>query len=256
MIIDYPWYYVLFCLLAGAAYAAGLYYVGRRRFGKGVNALLAALRFVAVSAIALLLLAPVAKRTVNEQQTPIVVVAQDVSESIDSTQLTVDGFLKGEPYEMVYETFGGTTTDIASELSDIASRYQGRNLGAVVLATDGIYNRGGNPATTAERLSFPVYTVALGDTTPQRDAAAIVEPCSAPRPRRLEARGGKQPQLRSFRDAGCRRHRRKTQRAGRVQHGDTSQPALRQTACARGAEGGAADVRYRHADRPGPLQPQ
>ena len=39
MIIDYPWYYVLFCLLAGAAYAAGLYYVGRRRFGKGVNAL-------------------------------------------------------------------------------------------------------------------------------------------------------------------------------------------------------------------------
>lgn len=171
MIIDYPWYYVLFCLLAGAAYAAGLYYVGRRRFGKGVNALLAALRFVAVSAIALLLLAPVAKRTVNEQQTPIVVVAQDVSESIDSTQLTVDSFLKGEPYEMVYETFGGTTTDIASELSDIASRYQGRNLGAVVLATDGIYNRGGNPATTAERLSFPVYTVALGDTTPQRDAA-------------------------------------------------------------------------------------
>ena len=41
----------------------------------------------------------------------------------------------------------------------------------MVLATDGIYNRGNNPASTAERLTFPVYTVALGDTTPQRDAA-------------------------------------------------------------------------------------
>ncbi len=174
MIIDYPWYYVLFCLLAGAAYAAGLYLVGHRRFSKRMNLLLAALRFVAVSVIALLLLAPVAKRTVNEQQKPVVVVAQDVSESVDSIQRVVESGkwkVESEECEVVYEEFGGTTTDIAAALEDIASRYQGRNLGAVVLATDGIYNRGNNPASTAERLTFPVYTVALGDTTPQRDAA-------------------------------------------------------------------------------------
>ena len=174
MVIDYPWYYVLFCLLAGAAYAAGLYLVGHRRFSKRMNLLLAALRFVAVSVIALLLLAPVAKRTVNEQQKPVVVVAQDVSESVDSSQRVVESEkwkVESEECEVVYEEFGGTTTDIAAALEDIASRYQGRNLGAVVLATDGIYNRGNNPASTAERLTFPVYTVALGDTTPQRDAA-------------------------------------------------------------------------------------
>ncbi len=174
MIIDYPWYYVLFCLLAGAAYAAGLYLVGHRRFSKRMNLLLAALRFVAVSVIALLLLAPVAKRTVNERQKPVVVVAQDVSESVDSIQRVVESGkwkVESEECEVVYEEFGGTTTDIAAALEDIASRYQGRNLGAVVLATDGIYNRGNNPASTAERLTFPVYTVALGDTTPQRDAA-------------------------------------------------------------------------------------
>ena len=174
MIIDYPWYYVLFCLLAGAAYAAGLYLVGHRRFSKRMNLLLAALRFVAVSVIALLLLAPVAKRTVNEQQKPVVVVAQDVSESVDSSQRVVESGkwkVESEECEVVYEEFGGSTTDIAAALEDIASRYQGRNLGAVVLATDGIYNRGNNPASTAERLTFPVYTVALGDTTPQRDAA-------------------------------------------------------------------------------------
>ncbi len=174
MIIDYPWYYVLFCLLAGAAYAAGLYLVGHRRFSKRMNLLLAALRFVAVSVIALLLLAPVAKRTVNERQKPVVVVAQDVSESVDSIQRVVESGkwkVESEECEVVYEEFGGTTTDIAAALEDIASRYRGRNLGAVVLATDGIYNRGNNPASTAERLTFPVYTVALGDTTPQRDAA-------------------------------------------------------------------------------------
>ena len=174
MIIDYPWYYILFCLLAGAAYAAGLYLVGHRRFSKRMNLLLAVLRFVAVSVIALLLLAPVAKRTVNERQKPVVVVAQDVSESVDSSQRVVESGkwkVESEECEVVYEEFGGTTTDIAAALEDIASRYQGRNLGAVVLATDGIYNRGNNPASTAERLTFPVYTVALGDTTPQRDAA-------------------------------------------------------------------------------------
>ena len=172
MIIDYPWYYVLFCLLAGAAYAAGLYFVGRRRFSKRINLLLAALRFMAVSAIALLLLAPVAKRTVNEQQKPVVVVAQDVSESVDTSEFRIqDSEFGSEEYEVVFEEFGGSTTDISAKLDDIASRYQGRNLGAVVLATDGIYNRGNNPTTTAERFAFPVYTVALGDTTPQRDAA-------------------------------------------------------------------------------------
>lgn len=175
MIIDYPWYYVLFCLVAGALYAAVLYFLGHRRFGKGMNLLLAGLRFVAVSVIALLLLAPVAKQTVNEQQKPVVVVAQDVSESVESGKWKVEREkwkeIEGEGYDVVYEEFGGSTTDISAELEEIASRYQGRNLGAVVLATDGIYNRGNNPATTAERITFPVYTIALGDTTPQRDAA-------------------------------------------------------------------------------------
>jgi hypothetical protein len=175
MIIDYPWYYVLFCLVAGALYAAVLYFLGHRRFGKGMNLLLAGLRFVAVSVIALLLLAPVAKQTVNEQQKPVVVVAQDVSESVESGKWKVEREkwkeIEGEGYDVVYEEFGGSTTDISAELEEIACRYQGRNLGAVVLATDGIYNRGNNPATTAERITFPVYTIALGDTTPQRDAA-------------------------------------------------------------------------------------
>jgi hypothetical protein len=47
--------------------------------------------------------------------------------------------------------------------------YGGQNLGAVVVASDGVYNEGSNPAYTDVPLSAPVYTVALGDTTPKKD---------------------------------------------------------------------------------------
>ncbi len=38
------------------------------------------------------------------------------------------------------------------------------NLGAVVLAGDGIYNQGVEPLFAASGLSVPIYTIALGDT--------------------------------------------------------------------------------------------
>lgn len=173
MIIDYPWYHVLFCLLAGAAYAGVLYYVGRRRFGKGVNALLAALRFVAVSIIALLLLAPVSRQTVNERQQPRVVLLEDASlsvrQSVDSafSLLELADDLKND-LNISYETFGSPN---ATDIGEALMRHRYDDVAAVVLATDGIYNRGGNPATMAEQLGCPVYTVALGDTTLRRDAA-------------------------------------------------------------------------------------
>ena len=173
MIIDYPWYYVLLCLLAGALYAGLLYFAGRKRFGARMRWLLAGVRFVAVSLIALLLLAPMARQRVHERQRPVVVVAQDVSQSVlasadSSFRLELE---ESGNYETVYETFGGGVTDIGGTLADIASRYAGRNVGAVVLASDGIANRGPSAPSVAEGLPFPVHTVALGDTTPRRDAA-------------------------------------------------------------------------------------
>ncbi len=172
MIIDYPWYFVLLCLLAGAAYAAGLYYVGHRHFSKGVNALLAALRFVAVTVIALLLLAPVAKRTVHERQKPLIVLVDDCSESV---QMSADSAfslaaLGDELEDHCRVLYSADTTNTGQ--TDISAMLEvSPDAAAIVLASDGIYNRGQNPTTTAERLGIPVYTVALGDTTPRRDAA-------------------------------------------------------------------------------------
>ena len=172
MLIDYPWYFVLLCLLAGAAYAAGLYYVGHRSFSRRVNALLASLRFVVVSVIALLLLAPVAKRTVHERQQPLVVLVDDCSESVQmsaDSAFSLQGFgeeLEGDLRVQFNADRSNTgQTDISSLLT------VSPDAAAIVLASDGIHNRGQNPTTMAERLGIPVYTVALGDTTPQRDAA-------------------------------------------------------------------------------------
>ncbi len=193
---DYPWPFLLLCLLLGAVYAAVLYFVGRQRpsFPKGWAWALAALRCVAVSLIAFLLLAPLVKRTTGEHEKPIVVVAQDNSRSIllggDSAyyqgpyarqmEQTLDELRKD--YDVVTYLYGSEVrqgdapayddgaTHLSQLVEEIGNRYAGRNVGALVLTGDGIYNQGVNPLS-AVGAAFPVYTVALGDTTVRRDAA-------------------------------------------------------------------------------------
>ena len=44
-----------------------------------------------------------------------------------------------------------------------------RQLGAVILATDGLFNKGSNPLYAYDELKVPVYTIGLGDTTVRKD---------------------------------------------------------------------------------------
>ena len=172
LLLDYPWYYLLFCLLAGAVYSFVLYRKGPKQQDntpKSWRLPLALLRFVTVALIAFLLLAPLVKRHVKTHEKPIVVLAQDVSESVQPVDHRLWDF-DSPQFDIVRDSFGDKTTDIATALQNIADRYAGRNLGAVVLATDGIYNQGANPTVAATSLAVPVYTVALGDTTHHPDA--------------------------------------------------------------------------------------
>lgn len=173
MLIDYPWYTVLLCLLAGAVYAGAMYFVGRNRFAGWLRWLLTVLRFTAVTCIAALLLAPVVKRTVHEKQKPHVVLLQDrslsVRNGVDSafTLERVAAALDGR-FRVTLTEFGNDHyTDIGGALALVNDD----PADAIVLASDGIHNRGPHPTNTAERLSAPVHTILLGDTTPQRDAA-------------------------------------------------------------------------------------
>lgn len=161
---------VALCLLAGALYAAVLYYVGRRRFSRRTNVVLSVLRFLAVSVIALLLLAPMTRRTVHEHQKPHVVVAIDRSASVmqgKDSAFVCDDLDSRQHLRLTTVEFGdAVSTDIGSVLQAAAD-----DADAIVLVTDGISNRGPNPTSVAEHLAVPVHTIALGDTTLRRDAA-------------------------------------------------------------------------------------
>ncbi|MEL6925203.1 MAG: hypothetical protein AAFO94_14240, partial [Bacteroidota bacterium] len=60
-------------------------------------------------------------------------------------------------------------SNISELLKYLYDLYSNQNLGAIILATDGIYNEGSNPVYAGTKLAAPIYTVAMGDTTARRD---------------------------------------------------------------------------------------
>lgn len=176
LIFNYPWYWLLLCLMAGALYSFALYGRPRamRELSRRLRACLAALRLVAVFLLCALLMAPLVKRHVNSHEKPIVVLLRDASESVQENLSDAPAWKKlAKDYDFVVDSFGGKSTDIAAALKEASGRFAGRNLGAIILASDGICNQGGNPLAAAADAVVPVYTVALGDTTRHRDAAVV-----------------------------------------------------------------------------------
>jgi hypothetical protein len=191
---QYPSWFLILCILLGLLYTAILYFRDRsfKDAPRWLPPGLALLRFLAVTLISILLLTPLLKRLKTDTKKPIVVLAQDQSQSIaqamDSTALT-DFQLRwqdlyqtlSEDYEVVDYAFGGdvrlrsedSLNDQATNLSqlfqNIYDRYSNQNLGAVIIATDGIYNQGNNPVYAGQTFNAPVYTVGLGDTIPRKD---------------------------------------------------------------------------------------
>jgi hypothetical protein len=190
---QYPIWYLFLCLLIGGLFAGVLYYrsTAFRKQSSTLNIVLALLRFVAVSLIAMLLLTPLLRRVVREVKNPIILIAQDQSESVgralgndksayldrlEGLQEDLRGDYEVKAYsfgsevrEGIDTTFADKQSNIAEALSTLYDLYSGQNLGAVVLASDGIYNKGSNPLYADAPLDAPLFTVPLGDTTPQRD---------------------------------------------------------------------------------------
>ena len=188
-----PWYIVI-CLITGALYASVLYYKNTiPDISTRLHKMLWAFRFVVITFIALLLLNPFVKSITKEVQRPIVVVGVDNSESISLFSDSVETRKKinialdkinerlSPKFEIKYYLFGNKvqetkypnlkdkTTDISSFFSEIASQYCERNLGAVLLFSDGIYNRGSDPILEAKHLNVPIYSIMVGDTIVRKD---------------------------------------------------------------------------------------
>lgn len=194
LVYNYPAWYFLLCLLAGVSYALVLYYRNKHDdFSKKTIWLLSATRFVAVSLIAILLLGILTERQTRHLEEPIVIFAQDNSGSIlmaAGRDFDADQYLSGKEdflsamqsrFDIRSYQFGESfrqsnvvdfndrLTNIDAVFEGVEALYSNRNIGAVVLASDGLHNRGNNPLFRSERLPYPVYTIALGDTVPRRD---------------------------------------------------------------------------------------
>ncbi|HEY9081830.1 MAG TPA: hypothetical protein VIN73_00735 [Vicingaceae bacterium] len=192
---DYPIWMILFCFLLGAIYAGVLYYKESKldAIAKWLKNSLLIFRFLAVSIIAFLLLSPFIKTIFNKTEKPIIIFAQDNSNSLlihQDSAFYANNYLKElnalkekleKDYEVKSFTFGekvkeeGTidfaekTTNIAELFEAVETKFYNRNIGALILSSDGVYNEGFNPVYSAENTNYPIYTIALGDTTIQPD---------------------------------------------------------------------------------------
>lgn len=195
IVFEYPSWFLIFCIAAGVAVAWFLYRRDKtfESLSVGLIRAMALLRFLAVTFIAILLLSPLLKTNLREVEKPIIVVAQDNTESIvtgkDSAfyrKEYADNFNKlisklGDKYEVKTYSFGDKVeessefdynekqTDISGLFNEINNIYGNRNVGAVILASDGLYNKGTNPVYSAGKSLAPVYTIALGDTNMRKD---------------------------------------------------------------------------------------
>ncbi len=192
--IQYPVWYILLCLIIGGAFALVLYYRASNfpEERSWVKIMLGFIRFLAITLLCFLLLSPVLRNSTEETEKPIVVVAQDESLSIQTEMdsqsleqyksdlnsmidhLSRDNEVKTlsfgeEVRENIDFTFADRSSNQAAVLEYIGDLYGDQNLGAIVYATDGIYNEGIDPLYSNMGFSAPVYTIALGDTTPDKD---------------------------------------------------------------------------------------
>ena len=192
---EYPIWLILVCLLAGLGYAFLLYQKPKQELSKIIRYGLFTLRFSTISFLCFFLLNPLIKNTTTFTEKPIIIIAADNSASITKNKDSV--FYKNEfpsslhkfsealtdKYEVRFTkfegnvkhddtlNFSGKETNISNVFSEIRNDYEGKNVGAVVLASDGLYNTGNNPMADIEHSNYPVYAIAIGDTTLQKDAS-------------------------------------------------------------------------------------
>lgn len=193
--LEYPIWYVLLCALVAGVFTWILY--GRKDTFTELNfwlkRLLVVLRFSVLFLLSFLLLSPLLSTNHREVQKPKVILLRDNSNSILGsgkkefyTQTFPSEWKKlgeslGEKFDVSTYSLGSQlikdekvdysekTTDLSSALLEVKNLYANQNLGAIILATDGIYNQGSSPLYEAKELGIPIYTVGLGDTLIRKD---------------------------------------------------------------------------------------
>ena len=198
IIVNSPWYYFLISSAISLGLAVWLYFRNKKNTEASIPSLylMSVLRFLSLSLILLLLLNIFFKQLSTETENPLVLIAVDNSSSMtalpDSDYVKGDflkelGLLKSslqDKFLVKQILFGSKSvsseenpgftekeTDIETLIREVENNYANQNIGALILVSDGIVNKGVNPLYSANKLKYPIYTVALGDTTELKDVA-------------------------------------------------------------------------------------
>lgn len=189
----------LCCVLIGLAIALLTYFKHKSNSSitKSLFYFLFITRFLFTTLICYLLLNIFFKSITNKTQQPVILIAVDKSESIISAKdslLLKNTLIKNieniknnlsQLFDVKLIEFGDKTssvnvldnkfnlkkTNIDDLFSKIENDYANLSIGALVLVSDGIYNEGTNPIYRTKKIDYPIYSVAVGDTTEFADAS-------------------------------------------------------------------------------------
>ena len=201
ILLDAPQLQVALALTLVVAAAALLYRMdrGNRHLSGELRAILGIIRAATLVVLVLLLFRPVLRIEESNTRQPALIVLQDQSRSVGvdnpewSAQLGswlaalpgeegapgADVHLYGFGADVVplkgadALAFEDPITDLATALDVIQGQWSGAPVGAIVIATDGRFNRGRNPETVGRRSAAPLHTIALGDTSLIKDVSIL-----------------------------------------------------------------------------------
>lgn len=180
----------IIAIIAGLMSASLLYVSNKRQhYGKFLTTSLFLLRAIVVAIVTLLLFNPYFKHKDSIIEQATIIIAQDNTRSLvltkDSTfyqkrypllldsisdileeKFIVDKYLFGNKVkEFDSIDYQDQYTDINEVLENIRKTYYRKNVGAVLLLSDGICNKSYPPEQNISSYPFPIYSVTLGDTT-------------------------------------------------------------------------------------------
>lgn len=184
----------IIAIIIGFIYAGLLYIRNKNQhYGKTLSAFLFILRTLATALTVLIFFNPYIKIKKKTIEPSTIIIAQDNSNSLI---LTKDSTFYKNEYPLIFDTlinrisnsfnvdkylFGNDLkdfdsidyqdyyTDFHKSLTSIKKNYYKKNVGAIVLLSDGICNKSYLPEQDIESFPFPIYTVTLGDTTNHPD---------------------------------------------------------------------------------------
>jgi hypothetical protein len=136
-------------------------------------------------------MAPFIKIIKEDIKAPIILLARDRSSSMDFDNKSNTSLFQqkwdrlkdalSKEYDVKLLNFGDnvyegdrdtsklSSTNISGLLHYIEDNYADQNLGAIIMASDGIYNEGNNPSYYEPKTPVPIYSIAMGDTTRKKD---------------------------------------------------------------------------------------